>query len=56
MSLTFLFVSKISVAVYLFQVIFLITNYMFALKKLKKNIFKIIFILMSANIKIFSKN
>ena len=43
-------------AIYLFQVICFFTNYMFVLKRPKKNISKTIIMLMSANKLIFSKN
>ena len=41
---------------YLFQVIFFSPNHIFALKNLRKDIFKTIFMLISANKKIFLKN
>ena len=47
--------SKVFIAIYFFLIIFLSINYIFILKKLKKNIFKIIFILVLVNKKIFSK-
>lgn len=56
MSSTFWRLGKAFVIVYLFHLNSFFTNYIFALEKMRKDISKIIFILVLANKKVSSKN
>lgn len=56
MSLIFWIIDKTFAVVFLFYLSFFSINYIFALTKVKKNNFRTISILVSANIKVFSKN